>query len=111
MRGKIEIMAHILTFCTQPRRKTRIMHQSNLSHNQLKTYLEFLTSKNLLMHSSESYFTAEKGRLLVQAYAQLSDALNDSPRSAVLGDSRGNFEKVKLFSYGQPAPINEIRDT
>ena len=73
-RQRIEIMAQILAFCVQPRRKTRIMYKNNLSHAQLKDYLTLLTSRDLLAHNSDTFATTEKGHRFLEAFTQLARA-------------------------------------
>ncbi|MDH5438057.1 MAG: winged helix-turn-helix domain-containing protein [Candidatus Bathyarchaeota archaeon] len=81
-RQRTEIMAQILAFCTQARRKTRIMYRNYLSHSQLKTYLTLLTSRDLLAHNSDQYVTTEKGHCFLEAFAQLNDVLEGRTRRA-----------------------------
>jgi len=89
----MEIMAQILAFCTQARRKTRIMYGNNLSHEQLKAYLMLLTSQGLLAHNSDKYETTLRGQRFLEAFAQLHDVLDSS--------SRGAFEEVLSESYAE----------
>jgi len=95
-RGQIEIMAQILAFCLQAKRKTRIMYQINLSFEQLKTYLTVLTSRNLLMHKSNSYVTTDKGYHFLEAFAQLNDALDDHASIAFVEVIRENCAEAGL---------------
>jgi len=83
-RQRIEIMAQILAFCIRAKLKTRIMHGTNLSHEQLKTYLTLLTSRDLLAHNSDKYVTTGKGHRFLEAIAQLNGVLEDRARRAFL---------------------------
>ena len=57
------------------------MYGINLSHAQLKTYLTFLTSRDLLAPNSNGYVTTEKGHHFLEGFARLNDALEDRARS------------------------------
>ncbi len=80
-RSRMEIMAQILTFCSQKRSKTRIMYATNINYAQLKGYLNFLTSQGLLMQNSGEYVIAEKGYRFLELYTQLNDLLKDNTHS------------------------------
>lgn len=94
-REQIEIMAQILAFCIQTKRKTHIMYQNNLSHAQLKTYLTLLTSKKLLAHNSDSYMTTDTGHRFLKAFAQLNDVLGDPCTRASIETIHESHEKVR----------------
>jgi predicted transcriptional regulator len=44
-RGRLEIMAEILCYCSQQKAKTDIMYKANLNYTQLKKHLKSLTSR------------------------------------------------------------------
>ena len=79
-RQRMEIMAQVLAFCKNSKRKTRIMYMNNLSHSQLKSYLTLLTSRHLLAHNSDTYVTTQKGHRFLEAFAQLKDVIEDRAR-------------------------------
>jgi len=58
------------------------MYKANLGYEPLETYLTLLTSRNLLAHNSDRYVTTEKGHRFLEAFAQLSDVLEDRTRRA-----------------------------
>jgi len=53
------------------------MYKTNLSHEQVKTYLALLISFDLLAHKSNEYMTTGKGHRFLETYAQLEDVLKD----------------------------------
>lgn len=63
-------MADILALAKDGSSKTNIMYRANLSHSQLKNYLDLLLSRNLLVLFSESrrYVTTSKGVMYMQAF-------------------------------------------
>jgi predicted transcriptional regulator len=74
-RGRLEIMAEILLFCTHQKAKTNIMYRINLNYTQLKSNLKFLTSQGLLNHNMGKYATTEKGYRYLELFAELNDIL------------------------------------
>ena len=58
------------------------MYKANLGYEPLETYLTLLTSRNLLAHNSDRYVTTDKGHRFLEAFAQLSDVLEDRTRRA-----------------------------
>jgi len=78
-RGRIEIIAHILTFCAQPRLKTQIMYSVRITFKQFETYTSLLSSHGLLARKSQKYVATEKGYRFVQAFGQLQSTLEGVP--------------------------------
>ena len=83
-RGRLDIIANILSSAVGGVRKTSIMYKCNLSFKQLETYLGFLLKKDLLKmftktESAPSRFfeTTERGMDFLRAYSNL-DALMSS---------------------------------
>ncbi|TRO45849.1 hypothetical protein E2P60_06500 [Candidatus Bathyarchaeota archaeon] len=74
-RGRTEIMAEILYYCNQQKTKTDIMYNINLNYSQLKKYLWFLTSKNLLMADNNTYSTTRTGQRFLKLFVQLNKML------------------------------------
>jgi len=74
-RGRFEIVNEILTLCKTPTQKTHILYKCNLSYDQVRKYLDFLVSNNLLKSFSEdgrNYFqTTEKGRRFTEEHKRL----------------------------------------
>jgi predicted transcriptional regulator len=80
-RGRLDIMANILTSAVGGVRKTSIMYKCNLSFRQLEVYVRFLLKKGLLRtfikkQSAASLFfeTTDQGMDFLRAYKNL-DAL------------------------------------
>jgi predicted transcriptional regulator len=82
-RGRIEIMAQVLAFCTQPRLKTQIMYSANITFSQFQTYSSLLSSQRLLAQDANRYATTEKGYKFVQAFNELQNILEDAPLNAM----------------------------
>jgi len=80
-RGRLDIIANILTSAVGGVRKTSIMYRCNLSFKQLDAYLGFLLNKGLLKiftkkgsASSQFFETTARGMDFLRAYRNL-DAL------------------------------------
>jgi predicted transcriptional regulator len=74
-RGRTEIMAEIL-FCYRERKtKTSIMYDTNLNYAQLKKYLGFLTSKDLLVADNNTYAITQTGQRFLTLFVQLNKML------------------------------------
>jgi predicted transcriptional regulator len=80
-RGKIEIMADILSLSTAGIKKTHIMYRANLSYEQILYYLNELMAKSLIsLHvrdGSALYTTTEKGREFLKCYAYMAQLIGD----------------------------------
>lgn len=77
-RSDIDIMASILNEAHEGARKTRIMYRCNLSHRQLKVYLNLLLGMRFLASHSEKdsnelrlFKTTAKGLKFLDAYSTL----------------------------------------
>ena len=77
-RGRLDIIADILSSAIGGVRKTSIMYKCNLSFKQLENYMGFLLKKNLLRmftrrESKESHFfeTTKQGMDFLRAYRNL----------------------------------------
>ena len=77
-RTGLEIISDILKFCSEPRSPTKIMYQTNLSHEALKACLAKLCSLGLLSQNSTKYATTEKGRQFVLSFEDIEDVLERS---------------------------------
>lgn len=75
-RSKLEIMACVLQYCLVPRSKTQIMFKGNLSFSQENTYLDLLTSRQLLSQNNGKYRITDKGLKFLSTYDQLDRMLN-----------------------------------
>lgn len=100
-RERTEIIAQILMFCMRPRPKTHIMYNNNLSHAQLQSYLNLLSSQGLLAHNSSEYVTTEKGHRLISAFASLNDVLNGGGADfskEIVTETYEEFEIIRIES-------------
>jgi len=81
-RGKIEIMADVLSLSTCGIKKTHIMYRANLSYEQIIHYLNQLLGKGLLSQDSSDgalvYRTTEKGREFLTCYSRMSELITES---------------------------------
>ena len=96
-RGRIEIIAHMLAFCAQPRLKTQIMYSTNLTYRQFGIYSTLLSSHGLLVQDSHTYVATEKGRRFVQVFNQLQSTLEDVPTTILVKNhllTRGKRERI-----------------
>ena len=88
-RGKIEIMADILSLSTVGIKKTHIMYRANLSYEQILYYLNELLSKELIaQHISDGttvYRTTEKGREFLKCFTYMMQLV-----------SEGNFSRPTI---------------
>jgi len=81
-RSDIDIIADILIEAKEDTLKTRIMYKCNLSHRQLKIYLNLLVEIGLLKsHSNEEnnsryYEITAKGLKLLKIYSKLKDLMS-----------------------------------
>lgn len=79
-RGKIEIMADVLSLSTAGIKKTHIMYRANLSYEQILYYLGELMGKGLIGQDVDDgalvYRTTEKGREFLACYSRMSDIIS-----------------------------------
>jgi predicted transcriptional regulator len=84
-RGKIEIMADILSLSTSGIKKTHIMYRANLSYEQILYYLNELLSKALMVQdvneTHTTYRTTEKGREFLNCFARLCELAREDEQS------------------------------
>src|SRR2546428_11622058 len=85
-RGKIEIMADVLSLSTAGIKKTHIMYRAILSYEQILHYLNQLLGKGLIAEdvadSAVVYRTTEKGRKFLDCYSRMSELITDSCENA-----------------------------
>ena len=81
-RGKIEIMADVLSLSTAGIKKTHIMYRANLSYEQIIHYLTQLLGKGLLAQDASEgalvYRTTEKGREFLNCYSRMTELITES---------------------------------
>jgi predicted transcriptional regulator len=84
LRGRLDIMAHILNEAVDGAKKTRIMYRCNLSFKQLQVYLKYLKKKGFLetMNKKEKsresivFKTTKKGLAFLEAYQNLKELIS-----------------------------------
>jgi predicted transcriptional regulator len=78
-RDRLNILAEILDVATGGKLKTQIMYSVNLSFNQVKEYLSYLTERGFLKIRIENrkkfYETTAKGNLYIKNYKEMSNLL------------------------------------
>ena len=70
-RSRLYTIYEILNLSLNGRKKTHIMYKANLSHSQLKKFLEILIEKNLIQKEYDQYVTTEKGREFIKDFREL----------------------------------------
>lgn len=75
-RGRVDIIADILSEAAEGAKKTHVMYRCNLSFRQLQTYLDFLLDRGLLERSERRssgrlLWTTAKGQDFLRAYRNL----------------------------------------
>jgi predicted transcriptional regulator len=85
-RGKIEIMADVLSLCTTGIKKTHIMYKANLSYEQILYYLKLLSVRRLIIQDVRDgailYRTTERGRDFLGYYFRMEELLREHDRNA-----------------------------
>jgi predicted transcriptional regulator len=74
-RGKLEIMAEVLSIAREGVGKTEIVYQANLNFKRVKNYLYYLEEKGLLENSGLEYKTTEKGEEFLHDYQKMKRLL------------------------------------
>ena len=78
MRGRLEIIADILSAAREPSTKTSIVYDANLSFKQAQRYLEKCLEEGLIdaqEHSSKKYEITDKGSEYLSAYRELKEKI------------------------------------
>jgi len=77
-RGRFEIINEVLSLCCTPTQKTHILYKCNLSYEQLKKYLDFLVSNNLLASferdGKDFYQITENGKRFIEEHERLKSS-------------------------------------
>ena len=73
-RGKLDIIADILSVANRKPKKTQIMYQANLSFRLLQKYLAEMSGASLICFENETqcYALTSKGEAFLEAYRQYS---------------------------------------
>jgi predicted transcriptional regulator len=67
----IEIIKDVLTFCSEPQTKTKIMCKHNLGVEQLGRCIQYLLAQDLLVERGVEFVTTEKGEELLGLFTKL----------------------------------------
>ena len=70
-RGKLEIMADVLSAARKGARKTEIVYKANLNFNRVERYLLHLEENGLIENTGALYTTTDKGRKFLHDFQQM----------------------------------------
>lgn len=80
-RGREEIIARILSLCSEGATKTRIVYQANLNFKTVNPYMELLTRNGMIEIKREGqndkYETTDKGEELLECFKKIQAHWND----------------------------------
>jgi predicted transcriptional regulator len=74
-RGKIDIIADILSVTLKESNKTQIVYSANLNFTRVEDYLPLLMDKELITNMDGGYKTTEKGRAFLRDYQAMNELL------------------------------------
>ena len=76
-RGRLEIIADILSVAMEEAKKTEIVYRANLNFKRAGKYLPYLEEKGLIENGNMSggYKTTEKGREFLRDYQRMREQL------------------------------------
>jgi Predicted transcriptional regulator len=75
-RGRLEIIADILSVAKDGAKKTEIVYRANLNFNRVENYLPYLAEKELIEDTAEGgYKTTEKGNEFLSDYKKMKEHL------------------------------------
>ena len=72
-RGKLEIMADVLSAARKGARKTEIVYKANLNFNRVERYLLHLEENGLIANTGALYTTTDKGRKFLHDFQQMKN--------------------------------------
>ena len=78
-RGREEIIARILSLCSEGTTKTRLVYNANLNFKTIKPYLELLVKNGMVEIKEEQndmYRTTDKGEELLECFKKIQAHLN-----------------------------------
>jgi predicted transcriptional regulator len=81
-RGKLEVVADMLSVAQERAKKTHIMYRGNLSFKVLNLYLRAVTKANLINFDDATgcYLITEKGRLFLEVFKKYKRLVNGLER-------------------------------
>jgi len=74
-RGRLEIIADILSVAMEEAKKTEIVYRANLNFKRAGKYLPYLEEKGLIENENMSDKTTEKGREFLRDYQRMREQL------------------------------------
>ena len=74
-RGRLEIIADILTVARFGATITEIGYKANLHSTQVKSYIDYLEKKGLLEESGPLYKLSERGKEFLREYQMVKETL------------------------------------
>ena len=74
-RGKMEIMADILSVARGGARKTEIVYKANLNFTRVERYIPLLEERGLVANSGAVYRTTKKGEDFLYDYQKVHEIL------------------------------------
>ena len=76
-RGRLEIIADILSVAMEEAKKTEIVYRANLNFERAGKYLPYLEEKGLIENENmgREYKTTEKGREFLRDYQKMKERL------------------------------------
>ena len=77
-RGRLEIIADILSVAMEEAKKTEIVYKANLNFKRLGKYLPYLMENGLIENGnmSNEYKTTEKGKEFLRDYQKMEERLS-----------------------------------
>jgi len=72
-RGKLEIIADILSVALKGAKKTEIVYKANINFKRIEKYLPYLMEKGLMEHTNGVYCTTEKGKEFLRDYQNMKE--------------------------------------
>jgi predicted transcriptional regulator len=79
-RGREEIIARLLSLCSEGTTKTRLVYDANLNTKTIKPYLELLVKNGMVEIKEEQndmYITTDKGEELLECFKKFQAQLTD----------------------------------
>ena len=75
-RGKLEIIADILSVATEEAKKTEIVYKANLNFKRAGKYIPCLEKRGLMDGNGWGFKTTEKGREFLRDYQKMKEWLS-----------------------------------
>lgn len=82
-RSRVEITADILELTCCPCKPTTMMYKANLSYDQLKSYLAYLSDKGWIVKEKGEWRATERGREYLAVFHKLKEFLEEDAREAI----------------------------